>query len=147
MNASLTAHQAAAEIVALINARPISPTREEIAAIVAKAFVGNVLDRNEDLAKWTAVVDAWLNVDTACLEDDHPQHAEADAAHEALCAATTAIWAKPVRSFDDVIIALRRRRVLECVTGLLGYLVYPNDVIARHMQNDSPASTRRASPT
>jgi hypothetical protein len=137
MNASLTAHQAADAIIALINSRPTSPAREEIAAIVAKACVGNVLDRNEDLVMWTAVVDTWLDLDPAYLEDDHPQHAEANAAEEALCAATTAIWAKPVHSFADVVLRFVVAGYWN-VTGFLDHLVYPDDVIARNKQDDSP---------
>jgi hypothetical protein len=121
---------AAAEIHGLMNSRPRNPTIDELAAVIAKACIGNVLDRNEDLAKWTAVVDAWLDVDPARLENDHPQHAEAHAVFEALCAASTAIWAKPVRSFADVVLRFGVAGYWNA-TGLLDHLVYNDDVIAR----------------
>jgi hypothetical protein len=115
---------------------------EEIAAIIGRASLGDVIDGNEDLARWLEVVDAWLDVDPAYLEDDHPRHAEAADAHDALCAATQGVWAKPVHSFADVILRFVVAGYWN-TAGHLDYLPYPDDVIAR-ADGRRPLAIRRA---
>ena len=112
------AQQAAADILALINSRPRTPRKEEIAAIIAKTAETTAAPErfeHENLPEWCRVLDAWLDTDFAQMTDRQM---------EALCAPVVAvsnrIWVKPARTFADVVMRTvvrrtRRRRVSHAI--------------------------------
>jgi hypothetical protein len=119
---------AAAEIVALINSRPTSPSHAEIAAIISKVAGGAPSMRfqgHQDLDEWCRVLDDWLNAED--LEE--LSEAELGKIHDPVAAKTKAIFARPVRTWADIVM----------LAILVGYWnggidaagpPYPDDVIA-----------------
>ena len=136
----LSTSAAAAEIAALINSRVSSPRQEEMEAVIAKVGVGATAPVDlSGLDHWDSVVREYLarSEDAApageSLEDNDRRH---DRAGAALCAETEAVWAKPVRNWDDVI--LRAAVAVHWNSPLdAGDPAFPNDVL-RHAVKDDP---------
>jgi hypothetical protein len=126
---------AAAEILGLINSKANSPTRDEIAAIIAKAALPAQLGEptSSELAKWDAKVRKYIE-DQSRLTDD-----EADEECGRLIEASEEIWARPVRGWDDI--ALRAAMAVYWNNpGSIGGLGYPSAVFAPSEMDDLTGS-------
>ncbi len=125
-----TIQQAAAQIVALINASPRSPRVDEIEAIIAKAVLSHHQEPAPDprLMEWREKVAAYrAAVDAAVTEDDD---AVVDAVLDALDTYSHAIWATPVRTFADLL--LRAAIAQEWNSpGIIGDPEYPHWVFRK----------------
>jgi hypothetical protein len=109
-NQSVTAKDAAAEIIALINSRAQSPWPQEIEAVIARispassAVSGHALtctDRGQ-LAQWDSILRQHVADTKKACDDD----AECDRLDNLLAATCEALWAQPVQSLDDVFVRL-----------------------------------------
>jgi hypothetical protein len=99
----LSVQEASAALLALINSRPASPRLEEISAIIERTVgaVAKSAQRNGDLAEWCDMVSRYLN---GSNEDEERTAQSEDALEEALCATTEGIWARPVHTWDDLVV-------------------------------------------
>lgn len=98
---SSSIHEAAAQIVALINSSPRSPTQEEIEAIVARALSPpQQAEPDPRLAAWRKRVADYQAAGAKGDRDD----AAMDALLRDLDAHARAIWATPARTFADVLL-------------------------------------------
>ena len=130
-----TAHAAAAEIAALINARPSSPRPEEIEAIIARTLAAPEPSDPDDagppiLATWEAraALERWQR----CLHDflDRCKSgADTETDWAAIIQQSQIIWDRPVQSLDDVLL-----RAAVCIhwncPGMATDPAYPDDIIA-----------------
>ena len=106
---------AAAQIVALINSRPVSPRKDEIAAIIASVATSGssspagemsaagapapVIDGH--LEEWCRVVGEFLaKINSGDVNMKDKETAEL---HDRVIATSIAIWARPVRSWNDIL--------------------------------------------
>jgi hypothetical protein len=119
--------QAAAEIIALINSKPRTPTQEELAAIIGTTTAVPSLSENgrADLLRWDAIVREHLDAMEACEDDNDDLELRLS---RALCARAEAIWTQPVRSWEDVIL---RAAVSVYWNSGRAKLSYPDFVIAK----------------
>jgi hypothetical protein len=122
--------QAAAEIIALINSKPRTPTQEELAAIIGTTTAVPSLSENgrADLLRWDAIVREYLDAMEALEDDDADDDDLELRLSRALCARAEAIWAQPVRGWEDVIL---RAAVSVYWNSGRAKLSYPDFVIAK----------------
>lgn len=95
---TITAHAAAAEIVALINARPTSPRQDEIEAIIAKVSTSLPAADAEATARRVALQAAIAAMEAAGTDDGDV----VDARDAPLTAITEEVWSRPPRSLADL---------------------------------------------
>lgn len=130
---------AAQAIIDVINSKPRSPTKAEIAAIISKA-----LSRPRELEVWYTnfLASDWHRIHSAFQADwERPENTSDDnrfALCERLSEGANAIWAMPVRSWDDLVV----RAAMAChwnTTTRPGSPAYPGDVIAGDPTRDFDA--------
>lgn len=135
---TLTPQQAAAEIVALINASPRSPWPDEIEAIVARVAGSAASHAHDealavDRATWRKLVieaEATLHAKDLLVGEPRLPAAEAvsDAAFERLRAFEASIWERPARSLAD----------LPFLADLLVYQLWPGYSMTEAFPGNDP---------
>ena len=121
---SNSVQEAAAQIVALINASPRSPRVEEIEAVIARVVPSQeTVASDTRLLEWRETVAAYRAAVEAAVDD-----AVVGAALNALDTHSRAMWAMPVRTFADLL--LRAEIAQEWNTpGKIGDPEYPRWVL------------------
>ena len=97
-------HEAAAAIVALINASPRSPREEEIANIIAKAMPATLGGDYTIVRRWEAAEAAHYAIAIRNGEASDGGHGSAN---DVLIEATRLIWREPVRGWPDIVARAR----------------------------------------
>jgi hypothetical protein len=117
---SLSVEEASAALLALINSRPASPRLDEIEAII-----GRVPNAGAEPARCNSGLDEWCGILNAYFEEsgrpENEPDERADPLLDALCAKTDVIWAKPVRTWDDLVVRAAMAVYWNCP--------YPNDIL------------------
>ena len=93
-------HEAAAAIVALINASPRSPRQDEIASIIAKAMPVTLGGDYAIVRRWEAAEAAHYAV---AIRNGEASDGEHESANDVLIRETRQMWKEPVRGWPDVV--------------------------------------------